>query len=302
MELHFEIENKCLLKCRHCSSYAQASGTNKKYSTQDMIRFLNLFYMDDKEVFLTGGEPLLHPAIRDIVGDIKKHTCNTRIGLFTSGIVEDGGKLTSISDSFAHDLSGLGVECCYLSVYSNEPQGHDWMTGVAGSFGLTQQSIRIMRNNGIDVRFNTVVTSGNANCILQIIELAEEWNVSEVRLLKLICHGRASVSWNEIEIDEQQYRDIAKKVMDVKTNVKITVSGMEDIIPCRKFCRVGECPAGEKLWYVTYKGEVFPCASVKNNHLFCVGNISDNALESRIRKNTFAMNRKMLCRENNGNV
>lgn len=296
MEIHFEIENRCLLECRHCSSFAQATGNNQEYSVLDMIRFLNLFGSVDKQVFLTGGEPLLHPDITYMIETLKENTCNTKIGLFTSGIVDDGVKLTSVSDELAYDLSTRGVSCCYLSVYCSDAQGHDWMTGVSGSFGLTQQSIRILKKNDIDVRFNTVVTAVNADRIMDIIKLAEDWEVSEVRLLKLIRHGRAIGSWNEIEMNELQYRDLVNRVRRIKTNVNITVSGMEDVIPCRKFCKVGECPAGKKLWYVTYKGEIFPCASVKNNPSFCVGTVSDDMLKNKIMKNTSILSGGMLCR------
>ena len=73
MEIHFEIENRCLLKCRHCSSYATDAGKNMEYSVDDILRFLNLFNeKTEKEIFLTGGEPLLHPQIVEIIKKIKK--------------------------------------------------------------------------------------------------------------------------------------------------------------------------------------------------------------------------------------
>ena len=66
MEIHFEIENKCLLGCRHCSSWASGSGHIMDYSVEDMVSFLNK-RKGRKEVFLTGGEPLLHPETETLL-------------------------------------------------------------------------------------------------------------------------------------------------------------------------------------------------------------------------------------------
>lgn len=50
MEIHFEIENKCLLRCKHCSSYASEYGKQLKYTPEQMIDFLNS--IAGKKVFI----------------------------------------------------------------------------------------------------------------------------------------------------------------------------------------------------------------------------------------------------------
>lgn len=96
MEIHFEIENRCLLKCIHCSSFATNEGMPLQYAEDDIIRFLDSFD-EPAEIFLTGGEPLLYPDISSLIHRIQSETKDISIGMFTTGITESKGKAANIS-------------------------------------------------------------------------------------------------------------------------------------------------------------------------------------------------------------
>ena len=251
MEIHFEIENKCLLKCRHCSSCASSCGQKMDYAVSDMVSFLNKL-KGTKEIYLTGGEPLLYPEIVVLL----KHL--------------------PISEEYAEQLACSGLKVCYLSVYSCIKEEHDWMTNVEGAFDLTRVSISHLKKAGIDVRFNSVITSRNQGQLPELIEMAKVYGATEVRLLKLINHGRAEACWDIIGINEDQYRYAVMTILQRENPVRITASGVVDLISCRPFCGKDTCPAGKQLWYITYCGDIYPCASVKNQMHYKVGNIKDD--------------------------
>lgn len=278
MEIHFEIENRCLLGCRHCSSKAANDGAIMEYSQESMVRFLNGI-QGEKEVFLTGGEPLLYSEIETLFKRLHTEVEGLLLGMFTTGIREKDGFAEAVSESYAEQLVSLGLNICYFSIYSSKAEEHDWMTGYKGSFNLTRQSILNLKKAGVDVRFNSVVTAKNAEDISKIIRLAEEWGVSEVRLLKLIRHGRAELCWDHIGVTEEKYRQVVREIFEKDNSVRITASGAVDIAPCRHFSRRNICPAGKQLWYITYRGDVFPCASVKNNLKYRVGNIREDIID-----------------------
>ena len=171
------------------------------------------------------------------------------------------------------------MKVCYLSVYSSRKEEHDWMTNCTGSFTMTECSARNMIKAGIEIRFNSVVMSKNADEIPELIRMAEEWGASEVRLLKLIPQGRAEGCWDEIGVTEEQYRAVVRDILKKEYPVRITASGAVDILPCRASSTDCRCPAGSSLWYVTYQGDVYPCASVKNRADYRIGNIKDDAWE-----------------------
>lgn len=275
MEIHFEIENKCLLKCRHCSSYASSQGLEMNYSVENMVSFLNNIE-GKKEVFLTGGEPLLYPNFDILLEQLNIKVENIVLGMFSTGIKENNAHIEPISEFYAKRLAQLGLKICYVSIYSFRKEEHDWMTDHAGSFDLTRLSIKNLRKAGIEVRFNTVITAKNNHQIFELIKLAEEWDVAEVRLLKLIRHGRAETCWDTLGIKETQYRQIISSILSRNNPVRITVSGAVDITPCKVYCKENVCPAGKQLWYITYQGDVYPCASAKNNPDYKIGNVKED--------------------------
>lgn len=280
MEIHFEIENKCLLGCRHCSSYASSCGHKMDYSVGDITSFLNKL-KGRKEVYLTGGEPLLYSKIDMLLKELHTEVDDIVLGMFTTGIRGNDEQVEAISEQYAEQLAQNGLKVCYLSVYSCRKEEHDWMTNLEGSFNLTRTSISHLRRAGIEVRFNSVITSKNQNQLLELIELAKNWDATEVRLLKLINHGRAKTCWDTIGVTEGQYRSIVKDILQRNNPVRITASGVVDIIPCRLFYGKNICPAGKELWYITYHGDVYPCASVKNQSYYKLGNIKEEIDKKR---------------------
>lgn len=295
MEIHFEIENKCLLRCKHCSSYASEYGKQLKYTPEQMIDFLNSI-AGKKSVYLTGGEPMLYPEILSLLEKIQQHVEDVTLGMFTTGTVEEQGVIRSISKEWAEKLRKAGLSICYLSLYSIEEKQHDWMTGINGSFKILKNNIQALQVAGIRIRLNVVVTRFNYKNIPEIIQLAKQWKVSEVRLLKLICHGRAAKCWEKIGISEKEYYMSVSTILEQKWDgISITASGMENVVPCRDYCKVGECPAGKKLWYITFEGNVYPCASVKNNENYRIGNISERGILENVKKYQKRVMRGRLC-------
>ncbi len=294
MEIHFEIENKCLLRCKHCSSFASSSGDIMQYSDKNMIAFLKGL-SGKKKVYLTGGEPLLYPQLDGLLCKISQDVDDVAFGLFTSGIREINGKVASVSDDYAFILAENSLKECYLSIYSHCQKEHDWMTNFEGSFELTRSSASAFIHAGVEVRFNTVITAKNHKKIIEIIRMAEEWGIQEVRLLKLIRHGRAEKLWNVMGIEEEQYRETVIKALGYNGRVRITASGTRDIVPCKSDCGDDICPAGKKQWYVNYQGGIYPCACIKNDKMYQIGNIRDANILGKVEKWRQFSNQKKLC-------
>lgn len=143
-----------------------------KYSESDMINFLSQIE-EKKEIYLTGGEPLLYPNLKSLIGNLKTNISNLDIGMFTTGIMKDKMGIKSISKEYARELVKAGLKVCYVSVYSDNEEEHDWMTKLQGSFTLLNNSIRYLREEGVEIRFNSVVTAKNIKCFERIIDYAE---------------------------------------------------------------------------------------------------------------------------------
>ena len=294
MEIHFEIGDRCMLKCRHCSSMASEAGDVMKYSEQDMTRLLKSIN-GPKEVFLTGGEPLLYENLEALLEYLQEETEDIKLGLFTTGIIANKEKdIKSISEEYASTLAKSGLKVCYVSVYSHLEKEHDWMTVSPGSFKLLIESIKHLQKAGVEIRFNCVVTKKNMESFVELIKLAETMDVAEVRMLKLIKQGRAEECWEEIGITESQYRKVILDVMQRQNRIRITASGAVDILPCRQAGGT-ECPAGKGLIYVTNEGELYPCASVKRKEKYRIANITESDIDKKREVFLEHMPGTMLC-------
>lgn len=295
MEIHFEIVDQCLLNCRHCSSLASDIGGKMKYSEQNMISFLSSIN-EKKEIFLTGGEPLLYPDLENLLDNLQMQVCDAELGLFTTGIIKDAEGAKPISGEYAKKLANCGLKVCYLSIYSHEAKEHDWMTRLEGSFQILNKSIKHLQSAGIEIRINSVVTAKNAFCFDKLIGFAESAGVTEVRILKLIRHGRACSFWKELGVTEEQYRMVIRNAIKRESKLRITASGAIDILPCRYLYNTDTCPAGKHLLYITNEGDVFPCASVKRTEEYKIGNVKDVDINKKWYLFQKEMTGKVLCK------
>lgn len=274
MEIHFEINHECLLFCRHCSSLAEGGGEKMHYTPENMIRFLSLF-SQEKHVFITGGEPLLYDGLDSILSYLTGGLKNLSIGLFTTGIVRRQGELCAIPPEQARRLAGHGLKTCYFSLYAPSAPEHNWMTGVEGSFDMTLESIKNMEDQGIETKLNLVVTQKNKDKLRQMIAVASHLGCTEVRLLKLICHGRATQCWPELGLTEEEYHACVMDALSYPSPIAVTASSCIDLLPCRPFHDAQGCQAGSRLAYVTIDGDVYPCASMKNCPQHKIGGIEE---------------------------
>lgn len=283
-ELHFELEPNCILACKHCSSQAIKQEV-LQFNREDVLRLVNA--VNPLEIYFTGGEPLLFRDLLPLFSDISSQFPDCKLGLFTTGILQNNGCLVPIGLDTLTQLYQSGLRVCYVSLYSDEENWHDYMTGTAGSFGKTVQAIRNMHLAGIDVRINLVVTRFSASRLKTIIEFVSGLDVSEVRLLKLIRHGNATDYWDTIGISDQEYLETITSIYSCrkKLGIRITFSSIPKLAPCRPMENSCGCQARKKLLYVTLNGNIFPCACVKNDTAFLICNLKEKYLEELVNTN-----------------
>ena len=277
-EIHFEIERRCRLLCRHCSSHAIRDLQRRGFTPQQMCDLAGLLGDFAIHVYLTGGEPLLCGDLTACMAGFSALPGETHVGLFTSGIVLRGSEAGPISPAEAAEMRRAGLENCYLSVYSAHPDVHDAMTRTPGSFAMTRQAMENLRREGVDVRFNSVVYSGNEEGLDALLACAGQAGASEVRLLKLIRHGSAAEAWEDLRLKTGTHSDRVQALLAAqagKTGPRVTLSGHPQLAPCRPFAAAQGCQAGSRLLYVAYTGEVYPCACAKNREKYRLGHLSD---------------------------
>ena len=181
--LWIELTARCNLTCVHCyTSSHPHSGDDDVLTQDDYERVLDQAYGEGcRAVQFIGGEPQLNRSLFDL-------SCRA----VTLGYehVEIFSNLTRLDDALLRFAAANRVRFA-TSFYSDRPQSHDAITGVAGSHARTLANIRRLRGNAIDLRVGLIALGQDDDEIDRAIKLLREEGVERISLDRVRRFGRA---------------------------------------------------------------------------------------------------------------
>ena len=255
--ISLELTNRCNLLCKHCSTNASPNGeifldlnTVKKLLQESKKH-------GAKYLSLSGGEPLLHPQIAEILK--YADNLNYKIDLYTSGIVDQ----IKLEDSKLMDSLKEYVDTLIFSLYSDSKKIHDYITNVKGSFKRTLQAIKIAKLVGISTEVHVVPMSVNYKKIPNIIKLLKSYDINRISLLRLVPQGRC-LDNIDLMMNKNQSLELRKIVKDYEEDNKITNIRKGAPYKCLFFDEASHCSAGKDKLLISPNGDVHPCESFKS--------------------------------------
>jgi SynChlorMet cassette radical SAM/SPASM protein ScmF len=198
-QIYFYLTEGCNLACRHCWIAPKYQTAEHSYPSLDLDLFRSILRqakaMQVPAIKLTGGEPLLHPQIRDILEIIR----NEGISL----TIESNGILCTpdISQILA-TFRGLFISVSLDGAY---PETYEWVRGVKGSFELALNGIRNLVRYGIKPQIIMTVMKCNKDQMEPIVRLAEALGAESVKynLLQPTARGEKMHEQGEaLDIEE----------------------------------------------------------------------------------------------------
>jgi SynChlorMet cassette radical SAM/SPASM protein ScmF len=197
--IYFYLTEGCNLRCRHCWIEPKFQGGEKKYPTLDIHLFRSILSQGKplglSNVKLTGGEPLLHPQIGeiiDIVGEEKLNpTIETNAVLCTSDL--------------ARRIAACGQPFVSVSLDGADSQTHEWVRGVKGSFDDTLRGIRNLVEAGIQPQVIMTLMRRNVAQMESLVRMAESIGASSVKfnVVQPTARGeKIHISGETVDIEE----------------------------------------------------------------------------------------------------
>ena len=177
--IYFYLTKYCNLKCRHCwmapEHQASLSGANlSSYLDLGLIRSI-IDQANDlglESVKLTGGEPLLHPQIEEIIRLIRDS--GNHLVIETNGIL--------CSTLIAELIKSLSPNVFVsVSLDGSNALTHDWVRGVRGSYRGTISGIENLVKVGLKPQIIMSLMRRNKDQIESVVRLAEELGVGSVK-------------------------------------------------------------------------------------------------------------------------
>ena len=174
-QIYFYLTDGCNLRCRHCwlaPKYRDSSQACPGLSPElfrsiiGQARPLGL-----SAVKLTGGEPLLHPQIREILEEVR--AAGLRLIVETNGLLCTG-ELARMIASCEDPFVAVSLDAANAKI-------HEWMRGVSGCFEEAVKGIGNLVNAGIKPQIIMTVARCNRDEIEAVVRLAESLGAGSVK-------------------------------------------------------------------------------------------------------------------------
>jgi SynChlorMet cassette radical SAM/SPASM protein ScmF len=122
-------------------------------------------------VKLTGGEPLLHPRLLDLLEIIRRE--NLSLSIETNGLLCTSEIAESIAKSHSRFVS--------VSIDGSDAETHEWIRGVPGSFEKAKQAVKNLAEASTPPQVIMTLMHRNKDQAEEVIHLAEELGASSVK-------------------------------------------------------------------------------------------------------------------------
>ncbi|HEY0255973.1 MAG TPA: pyrroloquinoline quinone biosynthesis protein PqqE, partial [Candidatus Methylacidiphilales bacterium] len=264
-----ELTHRCPLHCPYCSNPVQLVPRGDELSEALWIDALDqAAALGVLQVGFSGGEPLLHPGLPQLVAAAKK------AGLY-SNLITSGVGLTSPR---AHELHQAGLDTAQVSFQSDDPETGDPIAGArvhAQKLAATQA----LRDAGIPWSANVVLHRHNIGRISSIISLVRELGAIRIELANTQFYGWAFRNRAELLPTRQQIGE-ARSVMDQARRSLNGAMQIVYVLPDYFERRPKPCLHGwaSRGMTINPRGDVLPCQAAESIPNLGFDNIRNRSL------------------------
>lgn len=162
--------DRCNFRCPYCMPREtfhdkyRFLNSHERLSFDEIVRLARLFVrLGVRKIRLTGGEPLLRPALTELIGDLTAIDGLEDIALTTNGVL-----LTK----YAFELRAAGLRRVTVSLDSLDPEVFRRMSGGFGALEDVLEGIGQARRAGLEpIKLNAVIQRGlNDEAALELLE------------------------------------------------------------------------------------------------------------------------------------
>ena len=257
----FEVTQACNHTCLHCYNYWSHPGWHGARLTSSAdVRPLLTHVLDQVEcthVTLTGGEPLLHEDLPEIVSFLNERGVAVNV-------ISNGHRLT---DSITVDLIQRGVSLFELPLLSYRREVHDELSGSKGAFDAVLAALADIRFHQGQVVTVFVATRRNLPDLYDTLKLAFAFGVRGVMLNRFNPGGRGATRIDDLLPTADEMRAALQVAEAAAQEFHLPISCSIPIQPCLidtsayPHLGFGFCAAGSDRAYYTLDtaGNVRPC-------------------------------------------
>ncbi len=187
MLVYWETTLACGLACRHCRATAEPERSPLELTTDEGRTLLDriLGFGDPlPHVVFTGGDPLRRPDLEELVRAATERGIGASLApAVTPDLTKE--RLASLRDA--------GIQTISLSLDGSDPERHDGLRGVDGTFAMTMRAADWAHEVGLPIQVNTLVTDKTLDDLPAIYDTVSTMGILRWSLFFLISIGRGTV-------------------------------------------------------------------------------------------------------------
>lgn len=250
-ELHIDLTTGCNERCVHC--YIPDHNNQQFLDINTFKRVINDFVQNQGlTVYLSGGEPMLHPQFKEMVKYCYRKNLNIVIM----------SNLTLCDDAMVNLLKEIDPQFVNVSLYSMVPEHHDAITTIKGSWQKTMSAILKLKENGIHVRLAAPVLKENKDDFEELFKFAQEHHMHLIPDCDIYAKCNQDTSNLDHALSPEELEDFLSK----NSRYYSQFMWNENINPDDKVCDIGETRIN-----IDSKGNFYPC---DGTHELTLGNAS----------------------------
>ncbi|MHB1464085.1 MAG: radical SAM protein [Thermoleophilia bacterium] len=241
-----DLTSRCNLNCIHC--YVKSNPREPELTLPELDRLLDeIAVAGCLWLLMTGGEPLLRPDFAEVYLLAKKK--GFLINLFTNAVL-----VTERTAGLLAEWRPFAIE---VTLYGATKETYEQVTRTPGSFERCMNGIKLIRENGLPLRFKTMLLNVNRDELNQMMALAESLGC-EFRYDSNI-HGHLDGTKDSCE-----YRLTPEEIVALDREDPRRISALREYIDYssqfhRAENRIFHCGAGLNSFHIDSLGRLSPC-------------------------------------------
>ena len=206
-----EITDVCKNNCTFCYSLSftpkKISNEKIKHSNFEKIKkgILGFKEYGIEQVYLSGGEPTLHPNFTEILEYAK--SIDMKVIVYTDGSTFQNEKVRGGIQNYA--------DCVSVSIHAYNKQIHNKIKGRKESYDEAILSLNNYIKTCEKVKVNTVVCKDNLDYVAEIGDLLDiensevDWKVTKVLIEKNSTHHKKT-----LDIEDEEFNNLEKEIKE----------------------------------------------------------------------------------------
>ncbi len=262
-----QITERCNLKCVHCFVSSEHDGLDLsvEFFRETLIPYLKS--INAERVTLTGGEPLLHSNLFEIIEELKAIVGS--ITVCTNGTVFNLDLGTRLKN---YEILKLNI-----SIDGFSSASHDQFRQKKGAFETTINTIKHCSTLGI--LGGILVTPNRLSSAEEYLELCKFSKINNAKFIlfnPLSNYGRGVINGSQYSLSDDELISLKTKIEELNLGIDTIFANF----PLVNECNNEHCISG-KIRYVFTNGKVVGCPYIefaKNNSAKYAQHIKNNEI------------------------